>query len=98
MVYRLLHYVTQYMLQTNYVAIHNFMCIVCTHVFILFRLNIRLCIFMLCTCKLYQQYYFIKTGCTLYVMGAREIIRIFMFSVLLIKAGHSFENISRTFL
>ena len=31
-------------------------------------------------------------------MGACEIIRIFMFSVLLIRVGHRFENISRIFL
>ena len=31
-------------------------------------------------------------------MGAREIIRISMFSGLLIRAGHSFKNISRIFL
>ena len=31
-------------------------------------------------------------------MGMREIIRIFMSSVLLIRAGHRFENISRIFL
>ena len=31
-------------------------------------------------------------------MGVREIIRIFMFSGLLIRAENSFENISRIFL
>ena len=31
-------------------------------------------------------------------MGVREIIRIFMFSGLLIRTGHRFENISRIFL
>ena len=31
-------------------------------------------------------------------MGACEIIRSLMFSGLLIRAGHSFENISRIFL
>ena len=31
-------------------------------------------------------------------MGSCEIIGIFMFSGLLIKAGHSFKNISRIFL
>ena len=31
-------------------------------------------------------------------MGVHEIIRIFMFSELLIRAGHSFENISIIFL
>ena len=31
-------------------------------------------------------------------MGAREIIRIFVFSVLLIRAGNKFKNSSRMFL
>ena len=53
---------------------------------------VHLCVYM-CMCLIYVTEFWKITH-----MVVHEIIRIFMFGVLLIRAGNKFKNISRIFL